>query len=325
MNESKRALIIKIGAIGDAIMALPLARELKQKGYTLTWVAGADIAPIVRLASEIDTLVVVQQTALFGRWPKAILEIFRVWSLLLKVQPDEVYVLHNDFRYSILVPPWLSRKKIRSMRSGTRRHHTFEYARLAHPEREDNELTFEPYCLPTETARMPRSICLFPGGARNALRDDPLRRWPLTSYVQLTKKLIEAGFNVTIAGGPTDFWIEEEFSSLKSKIRWAIGTMKLNETVEFLRSQSLVVTHDTGPLHLSSLADCPLISLFGPTPSASFGPIKYKALVMQTPQKLQCQPCYDGKNYGFCTNNVCLKSISVESVFSKISAYFQTN
>ncbi|RYZ79534.1 MAG: glycosyl transferase, partial [Proteobacteria bacterium] len=44
----KHALIIKIGAIGDVVMALPLARELKAAGYdTVQWLHGSDVTPVL--------------------------------------------------------------------------------------------------------------------------------------------------------------------------------------------------------------------------------------------------------------------------------------
>ncbi len=317
-DRAKSAVIVKIGAIGDAVMALPLARELKSQGFNrITWVAGADIAPILAFVPEITDVILINERALFGISKfVAIKEVLKTWWRLRHLRSQTIFLLHADRRYRLLVPPWLS-ASIQVVRIGSRRHHTFDYARLAHPKLEDNALEFQPYTLPKLGARS-EVVCLFPGGAKNAMRDNPLRRWPLENYVKLCELLLAEGFNIAIVGGPSDQWIEPAFARLKSMVDWRVGTMKLNETVEFLRHAGLAVSHDTGPVHLASLADCPIVTIFGPTNSEWFAPLKYKHLVLEQSPKLPCQPCYDGKDFGFCTNNLCISQITPDQVFKKI-------
>lgn len=317
MTTIRSALIIKIGAIGDVVMALPLARELSAQGCTqITWLSGKEIAPILGLAPEITESITLDERALFGESKlKAALEVFKTWWHLRSLAVDSVYLLHGDSRYRLLVPPWL-RSKIRAVRVGSRRHHTFDYARLAFPAKEDRELDFAPYTLPVAAKREAR-VCLFPGGAKNTMRDNPLRRWPLHHYVALCERLLAQGFRVSILGGPSDLWIEPSFSHLREKVDWQVGTLKLDETVDYLRRSQLAISHDTGPIHLSSLADCPVISIFGPTNSEWFAPLNFKHLVLERSPKLPCQPCYDGKDFGSCTNNICINTIAPEVVTAK--------
>ena len=318
-DSTKRALIIKIGAIGDAIMALPLSRELVSQGYHVTWLGGIDIAAVLSLAPEISRRIIINERALFGPSRlSAALEVFRTWAKICVTSGDEIFLLHSDRRYRYLIPPW-RRSHIRTVRIGSRRHHTFDYARLAYPALQDNELSFEPYTLPNLVTREKR-ICIFPGGAKNAMRDNPLRRWPLESYVRLCEHLISSGHKITVVGGPSDTWIEPAFAHLRALVNWQVATMKLNETVEYLRRSQLAVSHDTGPIHLASLADCPIITIFGPTNSEWFAPLKFKPLVIERSPKLHCQPCYDGKDFGFCTNNICINQITPETVAQRVLA-----
>ncbi|RYZ80006.1 MAG: hypothetical protein EOP06_26110 [Proteobacteria bacterium] len=155
------------------------------------------------------------------------------------------------------------------------------------------------------------------------MRDNPLRRWPLEYYVELAKKLLDQGYRVSIGGGPTDAWVEPAFANLRDRLDWKVGTLPLRGTIEFLQEVELVISHDTGPVHLASFADCPIITLFGPTSSKSFGPLRFQNLVMELNPRLPCQPCYDGKDYGICSKNICLSSISPEQVFEKANSYLQ--
>jgi heptosyltransferase-2 len=318
----KHALIIKIGAIGDAVMAMPLARELKKQGFQrISWLAGKDIYPILSFVSELNEVITLDERALFGGSKfKAIREILKTWRHLPRA--TDIYLLHADKRYRLLIPPWF-RAKIHSVHVGSRRHHTFDYTRLAEPDRQDNELVYEPYTLPAK--KRSQTIAIFPGGAKNAMRDNPLRRWPLEHYVELTKFLLSKGLKLSILGGSSDSWIEPAFAHLRDRLDWQVGKLKLNETVEFLRECQLAVSHDTGPVHLSSLADCPIITIFGPTHSEWFAPLKFKHLVLERTEKLPCQPCYDGKEFGFCTQNKCISGIPPEAVAQKAMGFLGLN
>lgn len=323
----KTALIVKIGAIGDAIMALPLARALKERGFDeVHWLAGQGIVPILKIAPEITNRIVIDETKLFGGKFSAISEILKTWKRLPS-SFDEIYILQGDRRYSYLIPPWISRKKIHWVRDRTRRHHTFDYARLAFPKKEDNELSFAPYIRTNKSppARKANSVCIFPGGAKNALRDDPLRRWPVEHFVALSKMLLGDGYEVTVLGSPGDSWIEPSFGALKSKLNWQVGKTSLAQTLTILQQSRLAISHDSGPIHLASLVDCPVISLFGPTLGSTVAPLKYMHLAMSLEKPLPCQPCYDGRDYGNCTNNLCLKQLTPESVMKKVSEFFATN
>lgn len=316
----KSALIIKVGAIGDAIMALPLARELKRSGYeSITWLGGRDLQTVLALVPEITEAISLDERALLrgSKW-RAFVEVVSVWRKLWSVNADTVFLLHADARYRLLVPLRLQ-KKVRQVRVGARRHHTFDYSILAFPDQDETAIGIEPYTLPAvQKVDANALICLFPGGARNVLRDDPLRRWPLEHYVRLTERLIAKGQSVAILGGPTDSWIEPSFAHLRSKIDWQVGALKLDQSIKFLQTSALAVSHDAGPLHMASLANCPVISLFGPTNSEWVVPLAFRDCTIELEPKLPCQPCYDGKEYGRCSNNLCMKLITPERVLSKI-------
>ncbi|RYZ85759.1 MAG: hypothetical protein EOP06_15745, partial [Proteobacteria bacterium] len=93
------------------------------------------------------------------------------------------------------------------------------------------------------------------------------------------------------------------------------------ETVSYLQRSRLSVSHDTGPVHLASLADCPIVTIFGPTNSEWFAPLKFKELVVEKSPKLPCQPCYDGKEFGVCSKNLCISTLLPTSVLDRINSF----
>ena len=52
----KRALIVKFGAIGDVIMAIPAAHALYQQGFDIHWVCGRAVQPLLECYSWINVI-----------------------------------------------------------------------------------------------------------------------------------------------------------------------------------------------------------------------------------------------------------------------------
>jgi heptosyltransferase-2 len=93
-----------------------------------------------------------------------------------------------------------------------------------------------------------------------------------------------------------------------------LGVLSLSETVDALARVDLVISHDTGPMHLAQLVRAPLIALFGPTPPSQYVMPSDATTVIFGGEHLACRPCYDGKEFADCADNQCMSSISVEVV-----------
>jgi heptosyltransferase-2 len=161
-------------------------------------------------------------------------------------------------------------------------------------------------------------VALAPGGAKNILRDDALRRWPIGHYVRLAELLLKEGKEVLLTGGPSDDWVRESFKDLKA--RDLVGRTDLTDLVALYGQCQVVVTHDSGPMHLAALAGTPVVGLFGPTRPDEKVPPDGPIHVLWGGEHLTCRPCYDGKNYADCLNNECMKSIGPERVLQEVQA-----
>jgi heptosyltransferase II len=153
---------------------------------------------------------------------------------------------------------------------------------------------------------------LVPGGAKNVLRESSLRRWPVESYAALAAELIGSGYAVTLVGGPDDAWVRPFFSGVSVDDR--IGALSLPETVAFLANARLVISHDTGPMHLARLARAPLVALFGPTMPTQFLVEEPSTIALWGGADLACRPCYDGREFAACADNICISRIPVSAV-----------
>jgi ADP-heptose:LPS heptosyltransferase len=155
-------------------------------------------------------------------------------------------------------------------------------------------------------------VLLVPGGARNMLLDDPLRRWPTKSYTDVAHTLIAEGLSVAIIGDNGDAWVRPAFDGVP--VIDLIGRLDIPQTLRVIGESGVVVSHDTGPIHFARLVRTRLVALFGPTIPRQVLGESDQVTVLWGGASLACRPCYDGRNFAPCQRNRCLEDVSVSSV-----------
>jgi heptosyltransferase-2 len=326
---SSRALILKFGAIGDVIMAIPAAHQLHLAGHAVDWVCGHAVLPILKLYPWINPIPADDRAILTGSLPSRLREISHLWRTLRRHGPYSlVATLYYDPRYRILALPIRAARKFqlsttdRATQLLPGRHHTDEFARilLNRPD-QANPTPLAP--IPPE--RLPPSplppptrprVILAPAGARNLLADDALRRWPAENYVQLAKSLLAHSIEVILTGGPGDAWVQPLFANLP--VTDLIAQLSLPETLALMESAAVVVTHDTGPLHLAGLTRAGIVTLFGPTDPHGRLPQRPGTLAIWGGEGFACRPCYDGQSFAPCPANDCMAQITPAMVLAEV-------
>lgn len=339
---TKRLLLIKFGAIGDVVMAIPAAALMRAQGYQIDWVASELVAPVLRLYPWINVLTTDEARLLRGSFVERAGGIRRLWRLLhQRVRRYGAYdvaaTLYYDRRYRLLAWPVRARRKFTLSRADRAaallpgRHHTDEYARILSG-RADGELPTQLSPVPVPALPAPERsvrpdhprIVLVPAGARNVLRDDALRRWPVQNYVSLAESLVAQGYEVVLAGGPDDGWAKPHFARLARRagpeaFADCIGSLPLVETLALFESAAVTVTHDTGPLHLAGITSTAIVTIFGPTDPHGRLPQRANAVALWGGSGFACRPCYDGRDYAPCAHNGCMEQVTPQRVMNEIN------
>jgi heptosyltransferase-2 len=304
-------------------------------GTRITWLCGATVAPLLHCVAGIDELVVVDDVALLAGNPAQKAQaVMSGWSALRGQRFDLVITAHSDPRYRMLAARvraserrWLGK---RGGRGGLvpGRYYGDEYVRLVTGIDDGNAQRFPPpplhVALDAGVAQRIAAfegrplIALAPGGARNPARDNPLRRWPLERYVALARELVANGRTVLLTGGTDDAWVRGAFAGID--VMDLVGATTLPGLVALYARCAVVVTHDSGPLHLARLADAAVIGLFGPTAPAMLLRENARAIALWPGAALPCAPCYDGVNFAACSDNRCLQLIAPEAVAARVDA-----
>lgn len=325
-----KVLIIKLGAIGDVVMTMPLLTHLHKKypGVLITWVCGEQVSPLLNSTNLVHEVIIVNERALLKGWFfQKLKTVITLWKKLFLRTFDLCITAYADPRYRILSIMTLCKKKSSFYRnSGGQfpipgRYHVYEYLRLASTGKEPLHLIpeFPKITLPKRQFSANSFIVLAPGGAKNVLADDAFRRWPIQHYAALMQLLQNGLVEVVVTGVKSDEWVTEYFQGMTYTN--LIGKLTLIEMLALLKEAQLLVTHDSGPLHLGKLVDCPTIAIFGPTNPWEKISIDENIRVVWGGENLSCRPCYDGKKYAKCIENRCMSSISPDQIFKMVQSY----
>ena len=324
-----RALIIKLGAIGDVLMAVPAAYALYQQGTQIDWVCGQTVAPLLALYPWINVIVADDRAILSGSSAARVRALLSLWKTLAGRRYTLCATLYYDPRYRFIALPVRADRKIILSRSDRAtgilpsRHHTDEYARillnLPDGERANSLPPLRPEALPPDplnSRNSSRRIALVPASASNMLRQQTLRRWPAENYAALARTLLAGGCEVVLLGGPDDAWVRPHFSGLA--VIDKIGALTLPQVISACDTCDAVISHDTGPLHLAGLSLARVIALFGPTDPANFMPRRTGVLGIWGGEGFACRPCYDGRDFPPCSNNGCMQQITPQMVVTQL-------
>ncbi|UCH12390.1 MAG: glycosyltransferase family 9 protein [Candidatus Omnitrophota bacterium] len=154
-----------------------------------------------------------------------------------------------------------------------------------------------------------------------------LRRWPKQNFARLAEKLIEK-YNVYVVFiGKKE---EREYTGsvidlLHSRYNVVdlAGRLSLFRLIALLELSSLLITNDSGPLHLAVAMGIPTVSFFGTETPVLFGPRGEQHTVFY--KNLYCSPClnvYNLKKSNCKYDNRCMKLITAEKVFRAIEGKY---
>lgn len=121
----------------------------------------------------------------------------------------------------------------------------------------------------------------------------PTKCWPVPHFTQLVsmlaQKFHDAHF-VVLGGADDKSRGEILYRAAPQRVLNLCGETSLPEMIEWLRLCQLMITNDTGPMHVAAAMGIPLIALFGPTDPHSTGPYGQIENVLRI--DLPCAPCF---------------------------------
>jgi lipopolysaccharide heptosyltransferase II len=151
------------------------------------------------------------------------------------------------------------------------------------------------------------------------------KRWPVPYWATLIDRLMrEDGDNVVLTGAQNDLpLIESILRRTHERPVNLAGKTSLIQLVALLQRADVLITGDSGPMHIAAAVETPLIAIHGPTNPAHSGPLSPRATVLRS--DIWCSPCYAAKSPADCRffTTQCMKNIVPNQVLSVIHEKLQ--
>ncbi len=145
------------------------------------------------------------------------------------------------------------------------------------------------------------------------------KEWPVDHFVNLAYRVIlrQQNVNIVLIGGPSDRRKAEKIKDkIISKIPGQKGVINLAGKVSLrnlpclLKAVDLLVTNDTGPLHVAIAVGTKTVSLFVPSNVEGTGPVQDLHLHRVITRPKPCTPCVEK----YCKKPSCMGLITIEDV-----------
>ena len=304
-----RVLIVAPNWIGDTLLAQPLFARLHaaRPGLALHAVAPSWTAPVLARMPEIEE--VIETPLVHGRLQLGAR--LRLAGVLRANRYDEAIVLPNSWKSAL--PPFLAGIPRRVGFVGEARYGLLNvryrldetaiplmaerYAQLAAAPGEPPPRPLAPPRLEVDEANLAiaiarfgldrsRPVAAFCPGAEFG----PAKRWPARHFAALARALAARGRRVWLIGSPGDRAVGDEIAKLANGAAINLcGRTDLAAAIDLLSIAEVVVSNDSGLMHVAAALGRPLVALYGSSSPAHTPPLAPARLVSLG---IECSPCF---------------------------------
>ena len=331
-----KILVVAPSWIGDTLLAQPLLARLKKKlpGVMIDALAPGWTAPVLRRMPEINEVI----EAPFGHGELGLLARWRLGRSLRSRGYDEAIVLPNTFKSALI--PFFAGIPLRAGFVGESRYGLLNLTHKLDAKR--RPLMAERYAQLAEKPGVPPARPLPEVGLRvdqanllvtlNRLglsrakpvvafcpgaEYGPSKRWPARHFAVLARKLAAQGCAVWLFGSEKDSDIGEEIvRSSGGAATNLCGRTDLASAIDLLSLAEVVVSNDSGLMHVAAGVGRPVVALYGSSSPEHTPPLSASARVVRT--GIECSPCFARE----CPlgHFKCMNELAPERVMEEIAA-----
>jgi len=316
-----RILILKPSSLGDIIHALPTVNLIRRRYPTahIAWLINTGFASLLKKCPVIDEIIPFDRQR-YGSVTG--LPAFADFLATLQGRQFDIVVdLQGLFRTGLI--SWATLASRRIGLSDSR-----EAACVFH-----NEIVPVPRChavdrylLAAQHLGCDPGPIEFPLGLEGRAPSRPLiainasarwktKLWGDDKFAALIRQLPRE--RVVLTGSAAEF---DQLDKIAQGCRNVAGKTDLLELADLYRQCAVVITNDSGPMHLAAAVGTPVIAIFGPTDPALTGPYGQNHTVLRA--GITCSPCF--KDY--CTNTVqmeCMQKVTVEQMLTEVRRFIR--
>jgi heptosyltransferase-2 len=337
MKRFRKILVIQTAFIGDVILITPLIRAVRSMFPNAT----IDALVIPETREVLDNNPNLDGILTFDKRANKLLAFFRALAKIRRRKYDLAISPHSSTTTAYLM--WLGGI---GERLGFDRWHAARYLTMKVPHLDDVHKTVKNLHLlsaltdrrfeiqtelyPDEGAREKAersvgerhfadrpTIAIAPGSVWNT------KRWPEENYKRLAAELFEARFNLIFIGSRDERSLCERIISGSGAAAVNVaGQTSVLESAAVIGECDLLISNDSGALHIANAMRTDVFAFFGPTVrSIGYFPFRDRDHVFEV--DMECRPCSShGGNKCPLGHHLCMKNISPQSVFDKVMEHF---
>ena len=317
-----RILVRSPNPLGDACMAIPAVRAIKQgrPDARITVLTPDTIADLWQGVTDVDNII----TKGKKDGPLNVARRLRNSGVIFDVallMPNSMRValeawltgIDRIVGYEGHKRRWLLNQTIDIPDPGPVQHHVRFYLRMA--QRIGAAVQNKEFSTPLGHAPAPPDDGVLRLGLCPGAEYGPAKRWPKYRYIEAASRISsEVDCEWLVFGSPNEADLGAEVASgIQGKSTNLAGKTTVEELIEHLRDCDLLLTNDTGTMHLAALYGIPTVSIFGSTEPAWTGPLGKNHTVLR--RHVACTPCF----LRDCPLDFrCMEAVDVDSVVSAV-------
>ncbi len=337
MQQYRNILVRAPNWIGDAVMAIPALSALRARfpKARISLLSKPPVAALFEHHPDLDRVLVYERPGIHA----GVGGLWRLIQSLRKARFDLALLLQNAFEAALIAAAAGIPTRIGYATDGRRflltdplpkpdLHQRMQYLALLNfcagvqPGRlqdgipslvvTDSERREARHLLESEGVTVrDRLVGIHPGAAYG-----PAKRWAPTRFAALADALAETlRVKPVLFGSAGEIPIVEEIRrAMKFPAVTLAGKSTVRQMMAAFTHCQLLVTNDSGPMHVAAALRVPVVAIFGPTNPATTSPVGANAVHIVY-RKVDCAPC----TYRVCPiDHRCMEGISVEEVLEVI-------
>lgn len=327
----KNILFIKFWGMGSIILAAPAVKSVRRQypNAKLHFLSFASNREVLSLIPEVQNIITIRLTNPFAFMLDSIKAIFA----LRKIEFDIVFDFEFFTYYSALIARLIKAKYTVGFNNHKNRRSSL-FSKTV--EFNDHIHTRENFLHLVGTdgrggsfAQLKASENNLPPGLLgkpylvvnpNASKMAYERRLPAGYFVKLVDSLsADTKYNIVFIGSEEETgYVNGIVSALgnSSAVVDLSGKLSVSGLAELIAGAECLITNDSGPLHIASAADTPVVAFFGPESPVRYGPLSNRQLVFY--RNLECSPCMSISNSKTvnCVHAepICMTGFDVEEI-----------
>ena len=309
-----RILVVAPSWIGDTLLAQPLLRRLHEKldRVSIDALAPAWCGPLLARMPEINEVI----ESPFAHGELKLLARWKLGRVLAQRHYDEAIVLPNSFKSALI--PFFADIPLRAGYVGESRYGLLNlvhkptkpplalmaerYAQLAEKPGAELKrplpavrLEVDPINKARTTSRLhldrSRPIAVFCPGAEYG----PAKRWPARHFAALARELAARNYAIWLIGSSKDAVLGEEILAQSGVCENLCGKTDLAAAIDLMSCAKLVVSNDSGLMHVAAALGKPLVALYGSSSPAHTPPLSLSSQpgsARIAKIDIECSPCF---------------------------------